>query len=96
MSEFAVSEMNRFDGIKGDIGQAKERLAECVELLLMRGEKLNQLYAEVEQLQMVTVNMRRSAAGLKKTFWQRNIKNIIFAGVAVVITIVIIILACVL
>lgn len=97
MAEFqlqaSTENQSKFGDIKTDISQAKDRLAECVELLLQRGEKLSALYTEVDELQEMTVNFNRSSAELERTFCQRTGKYIAWAcGLGAVAVAVIVVL----
>lgn len=65
-----------------------------MELLLLRGEKLNALYSEVDELKEMTVTFKRSSGELERSFFRRNLKYFIISGILIIVIIVIIIIIC--
>ncbi|CAL5978632.1 SNARE [Hexamita inflata] len=95
MAEYQLqitAQPNKFSGIKTDINQAKDKLSECVELLLQRGDKLNSLYEEVDELKEMTVQFKRNSGELQKSFCRRSVKYFVWSGIALIVIIVAVVL----
>eukprot|EP00768_Dysnectes_brevis_P002685 gnl/Dysnectes_brevis/1980_a2279_1662.p1 GENE.gnl/Dysnectes_brevis/1980_a2279_1662~~gnl/Dysnectes_brevis/1980_a2279_1662.p1 ORF type:complete len:237 (-),score=64.41 gnl/Dysnectes_brevis/1980_a2279_1662:48-758(-) len=79
---------SRLSEIKEDIYQVREQLVECVELLLRRGELLNQLLDEVTLMKEKSFVFKQQSSALKKDFCGRNVKMVfmillLLAGIGV-------------
>lgn len=83
-------DFNKIQKAKNEITEIKGVMINNIELILQRGEKIDNLHNKAHELEQQSVSFHRNSQSLKKRMWWRNAK--LFAILIIIIVIIIIII----
>ena len=95
MENFNSGKGDKLQALQQDIESVRGIMLENVDQLLERGEKINVLVAETEQLNEQSDQFFHSSRDLKRAMWWKNVKiMLLIALVLIIVIFVIVLIAC--
>merc|ERR1711964_284020 len=95
MDNFNAGKGDKLQALQQDIESVRGIMLENVDQLLDRGEKINVLVAETEQLNDQSEQFFTSSRDLKRAMWWKNVKIMLLIALVICIVIfVIVLIAC--
>lgn len=83
----------KLDQVQSQVNEVKVILKDNINKVLERGERLDDLIGQTEDLQASADSFKRTSTQVARKYWWKNIKFMIVIGVIAVIILILIILA---